>query len=71
MIDKGDGEILVATGSLLILASFFATRFYAARGIQSAGVSNKRLPTWTGRVIFWVVGGFMILAGLNAIFPPR
>lgn len=71
MINKSDGEILVATGSLLILVSFFATKFYAARGILSAGVSDKRLPTWMGRIIFWVVGGFMILAGLNAIFPPR
>jgi hypothetical protein len=65
---NGDREILIAVGIVLIIVGIFGKTFYAANGIR---VSDKQLPTWMGRLFFWVVGGMMILGGLNALFPPH
>jgi hypothetical protein len=68
-MSKGGGEILIAIGSALIVAGFFGKAFYGSN--RNFGVSDKPMPTWLGRIIFWVVGGMMIAGGLNALFPPH
>jgi hypothetical protein len=64
-MDQGQAITAIVAGSTLITASFFAKRVYAAKGILGAPSSNRLISTWKGRLLFWVVGGFMILVGLN------
>jgi hypothetical protein len=68
MSDRGDGELAIVIGSVLIISSFFVTKFYGSTGFL---LSNKQIPTWMGRLFCWIVGGMMILVGLNFLFPPR
>jgi hypothetical protein len=48
--DQAIGAIVI--GSILIIASFFLKKFYAAGGTLAAVVSDRRTPTWMGRLIF-------------------
>jgi len=68
MIDQGQAIVAIATGSTLIVASFFAKKFYAAKGLLAAPSSKTTMSTWKGRLLFWIVGSFMILVGLNYFF---
>ena len=61
----------IVVGSILIIASFFAKNFLAARGVPVPMASDRKIPTWEGRVIFWVVGGMMILGGIVSLIPIR
>jgi hypothetical protein len=70
-VDQGKAIAAIIAGSVLIVASFFFKNFYAGRGTLSAAVSDRRIPTWQGRLVFWVVGGMMILGGLIFLFPNR
>jgi hypothetical protein len=64
-MDQGQAITAIVAGSVLITASFFAKRFYAARGMLGAPSANRPISTWKGRLLFRVVGGLMILVGLN------
>jgi len=68
-VDQGKAITAIIAGTILIIASFFFKNFYEARGIPLPIVSDLRVPTWQGRLIFWVVGGMMILGGLIFFFP--
>lgn len=68
-MSKGDGELVIALGSLLIIAGIFPKTFFKFNLILH--VSDKQKPSWIGRLLCGVVGGMMILFGLNAVFPPR
>jgi hypothetical protein len=70
-VDQGQAIAAIVLGSILIAVSFFFNKFYAARGIPVAVVSDRRIPTWQGRLGFCIVGGMMILAGLVSLFPNR
>jgi hypothetical protein len=65
MMDQGQAIIAIVTGSTLITASFFGKTFYAASGLSGAPSSNRIISTWKGRILFWFVGGIMVLLGLN------
>jgi hypothetical protein len=67
--DQAIGAIVI--GSILIIASFFLKKFYAAGGTPAAVVSDRRTPTWMGRLIFWAVGGMMLLVGIVCLLPNR
>jgi hypothetical protein len=69
----GEGKAITAIigGSALIIASLFFKDFYEAKGIPLPIVSDRRVPTWQGRLIFWVVGGMMILRGIMFLSPNR
>lgn len=70
-VDQGKAITAIIAGSVLIIVSFFFKDFYEARGIPLPVVSDRKVPTWQGRLIFWVVGGMMILGGLIFLFPNR
>jgi hypothetical protein len=61
-MDKNQAEWAIGFGVVMIAASFLTKRFFGTNGIF---VSDKPIPTWLGQLIFWVVGGMMILAGVN------
>lgn len=69
MIDEAQAILAIGAGSTLIVASFFAKTFHAAKGILGGASSNGPvIATWKGRLLFWVVGGFMIFVRLNYFF---
>ena len=68
---QGEAITALVAGSVLIIASFFIKNFYEARGIPLPIVSDRKVPTWQGRLLFWVVGGMMILGGLISLVPNR
>ena len=70
-MDQGKAIIAIIAGSILVIASFVFKNFYEARGMPLPIVSDRRAPTWQGRLIFWAVGGMMILGGLMFLFPNR
>jgi hypothetical protein len=68
MKDQGQAIAAIVAGSILITASFLIKRFYAAKGILSASLSNREISAWKGRLLFRVVGGLMVLLGLSYFF---
>jgi hypothetical protein len=68
-VDQGKAITAIVVGTILIIASFFIRNFYAARGIPLPIVSDRQVPRWQGRLIFWVVGGMLILGGVISFFP--
>ena len=70
-MDQGKAMIAIIAGCILIIVSFFVKNFYEANGIPLPIVSGRRVPTWQGRLVFWVIGGMMILIGLVFFFPNR
>jgi hypothetical protein len=70
-VDQGEAIIAIIVGSSLVIASFFIKNFYEAGGIPLPIVSDRRIPTWQGRLVCWVVGGMMIFVGIMSFFPNR
>jgi hypothetical protein len=66
-IDQGQAITAIVVGVAAIIASFFIKTFYAAMG--DGFISDKRVPTWMGRLLFCAIGGMMMLAGLIFFFP--
>ena len=68
--NKEDSITFIVLGSVVIVGSFFIKNFYAGRGTFGASVSDRRIPTWVGRLLAVVVGSMMVLSGLSYfIFP--
>jgi hypothetical protein len=63
-MDQGQAITAIVAGSTMITASFFIKKFFAMGGV-GASSSGRVISTWKGRLLFWAVGGFMILVGLN------
>jgi hypothetical protein len=70
-VDQGQAILGIVIGGILIIVSFFVKNFYEASGIPLPIVSDRKIPTWQGRLICWVVGGMMILIGIMSLFPNR
>jgi hypothetical protein len=70
-MDQGKAITAIIVGCILIIASFISKNFYGARGVPMAMVSDRRIPTWQGRLLFWVVGGTFILVGTMFFFPNK
>jgi|HubBroStandDraft_5_1064220.scaffolds.fasta_scaffold05618_6 hypothetical protein len=66
-MDQGQAIAAIVVGTAAIVVSFFIKPFYAAKA--NGSVSDKKIPTWMGRLIFCTVGGMMILVGLIFFFP--
>jgi hypothetical protein len=66
-MDQGQAITAIIMGIAAIVLSFFIRTFYAARG--DGFLSDKRIPTWMGRLLFCTIGGMMILVGLMFFFP--
>jgi hypothetical protein len=58
----------IVGGSVMIVLSLTAKQFYAARGVFGVTVSNRKIPTWQGRLLFLVVGIVMFAFGLSFFF---
>lgn len=70
-MDQNQAIGAIVVGIIVIVASFFIQQFYEARGIPMAVVSDRKVPKWLGRLVFWVVGGMMILGGIISLIPVR
>jgi hypothetical protein len=58
----------IVVGTIVGLVGLFGTKFYAGRGYF---LSDRSIDPWVGRLIFGVVGLFMILGGMIFLFPNR
>jgi FtsH-binding integral membrane protein len=61
---KTDFSILF--GLTFVVIGFLNTKLFYSRGLY--GISNKRAPTWAGRLMFIGVGGLVVLFGLAHLF---
>jgi hypothetical protein len=57
VITGNDAVVCILVGAVETAVGILNTTFYAAKGILGAPPSDKKLPTWAGRLIFLVVGG--------------
>lgn len=67
-MDQNEAIWAILLGAVMIGASFLSNNFYASKGVF---LSDRKIPTWMGRGIFWMVGGLMILVGVVSFFPNR
>ncbi len=70
-MSQNESITAIVAGSMLLATSFISKNFYAAKGIHSASLSDRKVPAWQGHLIFWVVGGIMIFIGVLSLFPSR
>jgi hypothetical protein len=68
-VDQGKAITMIVVGAALIVASFLFKNFYATGGIPLPIASDRQVPRWQGRLIFWVVGGMFVLGGMIFFFP--
>ena len=64
VITQNDAVVCILVGIGATLIGFFNKTFYAAKGLLGAPSSNKRIPTWQGRLIFLLVGGMFLFFGI-------
>lgn len=55
----------ITVGSAAIILGITIKQFYAARGTLGVTVSNRRIATWKGRLLFLIVGTLMVLVGIK------
>ncbi len=55
----------IALGTGMIVVSFFIKSFYAARSTISVSLSNRKIATWKGRLLFISIGTVMIIVGAS------
>jgi hypothetical protein len=63
--------LAIIVGCVLIVLGFIMKEFYAAKGITGVALSDKRIATWQGRLLFLVVGGVMLLVGIKFLMFPQ
>ena len=56
-------EIIV--GCAMIVCGLMIKQFYAAKGMYGAVLSDRRIATWKGRLLFLIIGVVMVLAGAH------
>gem|GEM_PF-5159183 len=47
----------------MVIAGYLTQNFYWARGFN--GASNKRAPTWAGRLLYVVIGVLFMVFGFS------
>jgi hypothetical protein len=58
------GVLFVIFGCLVIVGGFFAKDFYAA-DIVALGAFKQKRSKWSGRLLFIVVGVFLLALGIK------
>lgn len=57
--------LAIIGGVAMIVAGFTIKQFYAARGMFGAALSDRKIATWQGRLLFLIIGVVMLLVGLK------
>jgi hypothetical protein len=70
MITESQATICILAGAVMTGVGIFNKTFYAAKGIRGTGFSDKKLPTWAGKLIFLIVGGVFLVVGISYFFLP-
>ena len=58
------GILLIIFGCLAIVGGVFGKRFYAA-DVVALGALNQKSSTWSGRLVFILVGVALIAVGIK------
>jgi hypothetical protein len=61
------GLLFVVVGLISILIGCFNKKFYYAKSLQAAVISDKPAPLWFGRGMFLLVGAVFVLFGLRQL----
>jgi hypothetical protein len=67
MISEGGAVACIVAGTSLSAFGALNKTFYAAKGGFGGALSDKKIPTWMGRLLFLVVGGAFLLLGIAAL----
>ena len=62
--------VAVVSGVGALLMAVFGDKFYWARGLYG-NFSDKRAPTWVGRLLFSLIGSAFIIFGLHHLYFAR
>jgi hypothetical protein len=57
--------LAIGIGCMMLIFAFCNKDFYAGKGIGSAALSERRIPTWAGRLLFVFIGLTAILVGIS------
>ena len=57
--------LAIIGGVAMIVVGFTIKQFYAARGMFGAALSDRKIATWQGRLLFLIIGVVMLLVGLK------
>jgi hypothetical protein len=57
--------LAIIGGIAMIIAGFTIKQFYAAKGMFGAALSDRKIATWQGRLLFLVIGVAMLLVGIK------
>ena len=57
--------LAIVGGCAMIILAFCIKQFYAGKGIWSASLSNRQIPTWLGRVLFILIGSTALFIGIR------
>ena len=60
------GILQIILGCLAIVGGVFGKRFYAA-DVDALGAFNQRSSTWSGRLVFILVGAGLIAMGFKLV----
>jgi hypothetical protein len=71
MITGNGAVVCILVGAVMTAVGILNKTFYAAKGLLGAPSSDKKLPTWAGRLIFLIVGGGFLVVGISYFFLPR
>jgi outer membrane lipoprotein SlyB len=60
--------LLVISRGVLIVVGIFGKNFYSGDVFSySVAKPEQRVSTWYGRILFFVVGGFLIAVGIKLL----
>lgn len=55
----------IVGGIAMITVGLTIKQYYAARGIFGAALSDRKIATWQGRLLFLIIGIVMLLVGVT------
>jgi len=61
--DLAKADLFILAGLGMVIAGYLTQNFYWARGFN--GASNKRAPTWAGRLLYVVIGVLFMVFGFS------
>jgi hypothetical protein len=65
IMNEAKAILAIVGGIAMIVLGFTIKQFYAAKGMFGAALSNRKIATWQGRLLFLVIGVVMLLVGFK------
>jgi len=60
------GILLIIFGGVALIGAFFGKEFYAGND-DATGAFEQRSSTWSGRLLFTLVGVFLVALGIKLL----